>query len=217
MTLPFTIEQFLDVFARYNLAIQPLQFVAYALGLLAIAVAVKGGRDSGRIIFTILAIFWLWIGLVYHIVFFSSVNPAAYIFGAFFILQSMVFLFVGVLSSRYTFRFSLTTPSVIGAIFIAYAMLVYPIFNYIFGHAYPYMPIFGVAPCPATIFTFGILLWTKERLPIYVLIIPFLWSLIGVSAAIKLGVAEDYGLALAGILGVVLIAIGNYRKMHRAR
>lgn len=216
MTLPFTIEQFLDVFARYNLAIQPLQFVAYVLGIVAVAVAIKGGRASGKIIFTILAIFWLWIGVAYHIVFFSSVNPAAYIFGTFFILQSMVFLLVGVLSSRVTFRFSLTIPSVVGAIFIAYAILVYPILNYIFGHAYPHMPVFGVTPCPATIFTFGILLWTKERLPMYVPIIPLLWSLIGVSAAIKLGIAEDYGLALAGILGVVLIAIGNRRKTHRA-
>jgi hypothetical protein len=53
--LPFTIEQFLHVFEQYNQAIWPIHMVAYALGLAAIALAVKQTRFSGQAISLILA------------------------------------------------------------------------------------------------------------------------------------------------------------------
>jgi hypothetical protein len=69
--------------------------------------------------------------------------------------------------------------------------------------------MFGVAPCPTTIFTFGILLWTIKKVPAYLLVIPFLWSIVGISAAINLRVPQDYGLVVAGFLGTILILIQN--------
>ncbi len=69
--------------------------------------------------------------------------------------------------------------------------------------------MFGVAPCPTTIFTLGILLWTTKSVPGYLLVIPFLWSIIGMSAAVNLRVPQDYGLVVAGILGTALILIQN--------
>ncbi len=58
------------------------------------------------------------------------------------------------------------------------------------GHAYLVTPTFGV-PCPTTIFSAGVLL-TCRRLPLLVTLIPLVWSLIGGSAAVLLGVAADY-------------------------
>lgn len=75
------------------------------------------------------------------------------------------------------------------------------------------MPVFGVTPCPTTIFTFGLLLWTASRVPLYIIVIPFIWSLIGVSAAINLGIIEDYGLVVAGVAGSILISVGGRKKM----
>jgi Family of unknown function (DUF6064) len=59
-------------------------------------------------------------------------------------------------------------------------------------------------PCTTTIFTFGILLWFDKKIPVSILIIPFAWSTIGFLAALKLGVPEDTGLPVAGILMVAL-------------
>ena len=42
--------------------------------------------------------------------------------------------------------------------------------------------MFGVTPCPVTIFTFGLFLLTVRRFSYWLLIIPFVWSLIGGSA-----------------------------------
>jgi hypothetical protein len=88
-------------------------------------------------------------------------------------------------------------------------MAVYSIIGMTFGHNYPSAPIFRVAPCPATIFTCGILLWATSKVPFYLLIVPLLWSIVGMSAAISLKAPQHYGLVYAGVLGTVLIIIQN--------
>jgi hypothetical protein len=88
---------------------------------------------------------------------------------------------------------------------IMYAMLVYPILGTLPGHGYPRSPSFGVAPCPMIIFTFGLLLLTNARVPRYLLVIPFVWSLLGFTASFLLGISEDIGLLVAGVLGVGLL------------
>lgn len=82
----------------------------------------------------------------------------------------------------------------VGAAFLFYTAVLYPLIGMATGHTYPEMPMFGVTPCPVTIFTFGMLLLTTQRLPRWLLVIPFVfvWSLIGGSAAIALGVTQDW-------------------------
>jgi hypothetical protein len=62
-------------------------------------------------------------------------------------------------------------------------------------------------------------LWTTKPVPGHLLIIPFLWSIIGTGAAVNLGVPQDYGLVVAGVLGTVLILLQNRktRSNRRAR
>jgi hypothetical protein len=205
MDLPFTTEQFIAVFERYNPAIWPLQIVAYALGVVAVAVTLKPVRRSDRVIGAVLAIFWIWIGVTYHLVYFREINPAATVFGAFFVAQGVLFLFVGVVRPRLVFRAGLSASSMLGGLLILYSMVAYPIIGSLLGHGYPRSPSFGVAPCPTTIFTFGLLLWTRARPPTYVLAIPLIWSAIGFSAAFTLGIYEDIGLPIAGVLGTALL------------
>jgi hypothetical protein len=214
MEIPFTVEQFFDVFGTYNTAIWPAQILAYVLGIVALALAFRESKLSTRIVSGILALFWIWMGVFYHIVHFSVINPAAWIFGSFYILQGLLFFLIGTISARLTFRFILKPLSIIGGCFILYAMVVYPLLGISFGHSYPRAPLFGVAPCPTTIFTFGILLWAIKSVPAYLLVIPLIWSIVGMSAAVNLRVPQDYGLVVAGVLGTALILLQN-RKAKR--
>lgn len=97
----------------------------------------------------------------------------------------------------------------IGLIFMAYAMIIYPLLGTLAGHVWPQSPMFGVAPCPTTIFTFGLLLLSRTPIPKSLLIIPLLWSVIGLSAAMNFGILEDFGLLLAGLSGTAMIIIRN--------
>ncbi len=205
MELPFTTEHFLELFKSYNTFIWPAQVVAYLLGGIAIYFAFKKNSGSDRIINLILSGFWLWMGVFYHLIFFTSINTAAYGFGILFIIQGLLFVVAGVWKDWLNYRFEWNLYGATGAILIIYALLIYPIIGAQTGHAYPYAPMFGVAPCPATIYTFGIFLWTTKKLPWWILIIPALWSIIGFTAAITLGIPEDTGLLIAVIAGIGLL------------
>jgi hypothetical protein len=205
LKIPFTVEQFFDIFGSYNNAIWPSQIVAYILGIFVLVLALRENRLSSGIISGILALFWVWMGIFYHLVQFSGINPAASIFGIVYILQGLLFLLIGTIFGRLAFRFTLKPIPIIGGCFILFAMVVYPLLGIRFGHSYPRAPMFGVAPCPTTIFTFGILLWAIKPVPVYLLVIPLLWSIVGMSAAVNLRVPQDYGLVVAGVLGTALI------------
>jgi Family of unknown function (DUF6064) len=217
MEIPFTVEQFFDVFGAYNMAIWPAQILAYVLGIAALALAIRESKLSARILSGILAFFWIWMGVFYHILHFRVINPAAWIFGIFYILQGMLLLLMGTIFGRLAFRFNLKPTPIMGGCFILYAILVYPLLGISFGHSYPRAPMFGVAPCPTTIFTFGILLWGTKSVPAYLIIIPLLWSFVGMSAAVNLRVPQDYGLVVTGVLGTVLILIQNRKGTRMAQ
>lgn len=71
------------------------------------------------------------------------------------------------------------------------------------------MPLFGIAPCPTTIFTIGILLLGPWHVARWLLLIPVLWTIIGGSAALLLNVPQDYGL-LAAFLAVLAFGAANW-------
>ena len=208
MSLPFTRQQFLLVFEQYNRAVWPGQIVLYLLALWVIVSVLIGMKNPGKLIGAILGALWCWMGAVYHWGFFAAINKAAILFGLLFLLQGVLFIIAGPLQNRLSFRPGLDSSGVAGAFLLLYSLLLYPLLGAWLGHAYPQGPIFGV-PCPTTIFTFGILLWTSGRIPVFILVIPAVWSLIGSAAVLQLGIYEDAGLLLSGIIGIFLILARN--------
>lgn len=212
--LPFTTEQFLALFGDYNLAVWPAQAAVWPLGLLAAVLAARPAGRSERVVCAILALFWLWMGVAYHILFFASINPLAPLFGAGFVLQGLLFALHALRHDGIGFHFGRDIAGVAGLAFVAYGLVVYHLLAPLFGHAWPRIPVFGVAPCPTTIFTFGILLMARGRVPWSLLAVPFLWTLVGGSAALVLAVPEDYGLIVAGMAGTLLIGRRNLRLVR---
>jgi Family of unknown function (DUF6064) len=207
--LPFTREAFLAMFGAYNQAIRPVQVIAFALAITAVALANRPFHGSDRVISGILAGFWLWVGGVFFLGYqrVLDTSPISTVATAAFLLQGLLWLWFGVIRGRLTFRASTTLLGVVGGALIAYAALAYPILSYLAGHVFPASPGFGLGtvPCPTTIFTFGLLLWTTSPVLKRLLIVPFLWSLMGLSAPINYGIYEDIGLVIAGLLGVGLL------------
>lgn len=209
--MPFTTDEFLHVFAEYNQSIFPLQFLFFLTGLYLVYAIFRNSQNSDKIISAVLSFYWLWIGIYYHLILFTDINPAAYAFGAIFILQGIFFFVEGNIRLTLSFKFTKNYFSYVGLIFIAYALILYPILGSLLGHSYPHNPTFGL-PCPTTIFTFGLLLMLNKKFPYYIIVIPLIWSLVGATAAFRLTIYEDLGLLIAGVLGSVLLIIKN-KKM----
>ena len=210
---PITFEQFLKLITGYNQAVWPMQIVAYILGISALFFAITETKYSSRIVSAILAFFWLWIGIVFSLIYVSKIMKLFIVVGILFIIQAILFLIVGVFKSNIPFRFRLDVYGAIGIIFIAYAIIGYPIIEYLLGRSYTQFLYIGLVPCPTTVFTFGLLLWMVKKLPKYILIIPFIISLDGL-LAIPLGVYEDIGMVIAGLLGTFMII---YRDKTRKK
>lgn len=204
MSLPFTVNEFMNVFKVYNQSIWPMQIAFYLLSFFILFFLKKNNKFSNKIVMGTLSFYWLWIGVFYHLINFTSINKMAYIFGGLFVIEGLILLYAGFIKDYISFSYNFDLYSTIGSVLIIYSMVIYPLIGYFLGHRYPFSPVFGVAPCPTTIFTFGILLFANKIKKSYIIWIPLIWSIIGTFAAVKLGIKEDYGLFIAGIIGTFM-------------
>jgi hypothetical protein len=160
---------------------------------------------------------WLWTGIAYHGVFFSTINRAAYLFCMLFVIQGAYLLYSGVYHDRLRFGLELRATAWVGVALVIYAAIIYPLIGVATGHHYPETPMFGVTPCPVTMFTFGLFLLTVRPVPRWLLVIPFVWSLIGGSAAVLLNVPQDWLLLVSGCIAVPLIVFRDRQTMQDVR
>lgn len=187
--MPFTQEQFFQVFREYNDAIFPMQAFLYLLAIAAIAAALLRKRGVA----TMVALLWVWCGVEYHWRHFARVNDAAFIFGLLFLIGAVMLL-----KPSNLFRSPDVPPlrASIGLAIVSYALLAYPVVGYFIRHIYPAIPTFGT-PCPLTIFTIGLILMTTRPLPLGAIAVPLLWSCIATTAIFKFRMLEDLGLPIA--------------------
>ena len=196
MQLPFTTEQFFDLFAAYNRAMWPALVALWVASVMASALLFSSRRPPDRWISGLLAVHWAWSALAYHVAFFTRINPGAWIFAALFLLQATFFFWRGVVLQRLSFARRRNAWTPIAGALVAYS-LAYPAINAVQHHTLSRIPTFGV-PCPTTIFTVGMLMLAAPRFwPLA--IVPMIWALIGGSGAFLLGVRADYALPIAGI------------------
>ena len=204
MQLPFSREQFFAVIESYNHAVWPLQLVLTLLALACVA-AVYAQRGWERAVGWVLVGLWSWMAIAYQLAFFTRINPAAWLFGG-------AFLAAAGLLARHTRARTLSFEAPRGGaqllplVLVTYALVGYPFIASSSGQEYPRLPTFGL-PCPTTVFTLGILLFARRPIPTSLFVVPIGWSVVGTSAAVQLGVPEDFGLPAAAAISVFALVL----------
>ena len=208
--LPFDRTALLSLLAHYNEAVWPwpVLWVALAFAALGLLHPATTGAFKTRGVAAILAGFWAWMAVVFHFAFFSTIQPAAWLFGAVSLLQALGLAWYGVVHDGFATRAG--APRAPWRTFaawalIGYALLVYPLLGWEQGLRFPATPTFGV-PGPTTIFTVGLMLLAGPAVPRLLFIVPVLWALVGSMTAMTLGLTQDLVLWLAGIAAVAAIA-----------
>lgn len=209
MNLPFTHDQFLDVFAAYNRLLWPAAVLLWLLTVGSLVHLWRVGPRASRLVAIVLAVHWAWSAFAYQLAFFRRVNPAATIFAVIFLAQAVLLLWRGVLQRRLAFVPSRSAWGAIGGALVAYS-LAYPALALASGLTFPRMPTFGV-PCPTTILTVGLLLLLRRDEVRRLAAIPVVWAAIGGSAAVLLAIRIDLALVVAGGL-LLLHVIGHGRS-----
>jgi Family of unknown function (DUF6064) len=206
MRIPFSLDAFFGVFTRYNQSVWPMQIVLMALAVAAMVLLCRGRHSESRYISAVLSVLWLWMAIAYHLVFFTEINPAAWLFGVVFLFGAASFLWSGCIRNKLRFVMGGGVRAWLGGLLIGFALVVYPVIGHVLGHRYPAVPTFGT-PCPTTIFTLGMLLFAERPVPKSVFVVPLFWAAVGSMAAFQLGVRQDLGLLAAGstVLAVTIL------------
>jgi hypothetical protein len=198
MKLPFTREEFFGVFAAYNDHLWPFSVVLWIVTAAVFVLTIRIPLRMNRTASILLAVHWAWPALAYHVAFFSAINRAAYLFAALFLIQATLLTWIGVIRNRLQFEEKRSGRQSFGYALVIYA-LIYPLLG---------VPAFGI-PCPSTILTIGFLVGANGGFPTALIFIPIIWSVIGGSATILLGVSADAVLLFAGISLAVYGTIGR--------
>lgn len=207
-------NELLELFTRYNEDLWPVHLVAYAAGVAAVVLLFARGRDrADRVIAGLLAALWLWLGVVFQGLYATDVDVVlGTAYAVMFVLQAYLLLRHGVLRGELVFRRGSGITGAVGWAALTYAVVVYPMIGAVLGHGWPESPLLGMAPCPTTILTFGLLLLAAPPVPRRLLVVPFVWAVLAPPAAMARGVYEDAGLLLAGILTVLLVLVRDRRR-----
>jgi hypothetical protein len=215
MQLPFTREQFFDLFVAYNEALWPVVVALWTASAAIVALRLSARHPHDRWVSALLAWHWVWSAVAYHMAFFTRINPAAWLFAALFLGQAVLFFRVGVMQRRLSFAPWGNAWAPLAWGLIAYS-LAYPVINAIEHRSLLRIPTFGL-PCPTTIFTAGVLMLATPRC--WSLSVgPVIWSAIGGSAAFLLGISADIALPLAGIaLAIFLVRRSTPEQLRVGR
>jgi hypothetical protein len=201
--MPFTVEQFFNIFLGYNTSVFPFQIILFLAGIFSLSLIIFKSKYAGKFTSYLLVILWLWNGIVYHIYFFSKINKAAIAFGTLFILQAVFFLIEFVIKKKLDFTYDRKFDMLTGYFLILFGLIIYPVIGLIPGKEIGYIISFGL-PCPSVIFTFGIIIASRKNYTLYKLIIPVIWAFIGFFAALKFGVYQDVALPVSAVIAIIL-------------
>lgn len=195
------LNEFLTVFERGNAAIWPMQLVLYASAVAMIGLALWPVRRASQLICLLAAVDFAWVGIV----FFGVIDSGMTIWAAVFIVEAILLLVAGIVRRDLVFAPRWNLSSALGALFILYALVAYPLIEMLGGYSLRESPLFGLAPCVTVFFAFGLLLWARPPFPKYVLLLPLAWALQAAPSNIAMVHVPDFPLILVGMVTAGLI------------
>jgi hypothetical protein len=151
------------------------------------------------------------VGLVFGILIFGPVPVVMagiempgtwYLFGVIFAIHGIILLYFGVVKDTISYNWTPDSRHYIGLILVLYGLVLYPLVGIITGRVILEYPIFGIAPCPVTAFTIGILLMSDERPPLQLWIIPIFWGFMGAGPVLFYEIYADIGTVIAALIAL---------------
>jgi hypothetical protein len=188
-------------FGRGNAAIWPMQLVLFAGAVVMVGLAFWPTRRASQLICLLAAADFAWVGVV----FFGVIESGMTIWFAAFIVEAILLLVAGVVRRDLVFTPHWNLASVLGVVFMFYALVAYPIIEMLGGQPLRVVPLFGLAPCVTVLFALGLLLWARPPVPLYVLLIPLAWALQAAPGNLAMGHVPDFPLILVGMITAGLI------------
>ena len=202
--LLFSPRTYYRMFELYHAQVWPIHLVVLGsvIGVFVLLRREEEWRD--RAIAGVLAVWWLWVAIAFHLQRYAPINWAGRYFAALFAIQALLLLWFGVIRRRLRFRLSPERAAYLTAALLVVALVLEPIAGRIAGRSWRQVEMFGLTPDPTAIATLAFLALSTARPHRALIVIPAIWCAIGAATLWSLGSAEAWLVMLAGLAGLIL-------------
>jgi len=204
-------EVFFNSVSTYNVSIFPMQIITLIVAvILTYLLFVRPSTGVNKLIKAYLSLTFVWFVLMFP---FEGVFKI--IFGLVHIAIAILF-FIDIFTAKIEFKFPETSGERYFMFFLIFsAFALYPLIEYMSGHPYPKILLFGIAPCPTIIFSLALLIGAVPKVGklIFILLI-FAAISSGLSAPIMLGVWADLLLLFTGVYGLITL-VKNWKLIGK--
>ena len=161
--LLFSPRTYYRLFELYNAALWPAHLLAAVAGLAILACMLRGGR-GWRAACVLLGACWLWVGWVFLLDRYATINWAAAWFAGLFVVQAILLVL---------------TRGAAAITLLVFALAVYPSIGIAVGRPWTQAEVFAMAPDPTALGTLGFALLAPTAGRRWLLLaIPLLWCAI---------------------------------------
>jgi hypothetical protein len=174
----FSLSTYYRLFERYNTAIWPAPAVAFVLGLVTMALLLRGVPRRGRIVAGILAASWLWAAIAFHATRYSTIHWAASYFAWGFGVEAVLIVVTGIVGGGLVLERPVEPIGRAGLVVFGFALFVQPLVGLLLGRSWRQIEMFGVAPDPTAVATLGALLLAGGRVRWELFVVPVIWCAI---------------------------------------
>lgn len=213
--LAFDREAYYALIAQYNATIWPVTTVGLLLGVVILLVFGTRSVIRDRLIGGILALFWLWTGIAFHWLTFSSINFAAPVIAGMFVLQALLLAWLSLARNAVYFEYQLRPAVAAGLVIAGASVALYPLLGFVTGLSLGGLRV-GTSPGPTALFTLGLLIAANGPARLTLLVIPLLWVVVTVVASWYLDMPE-YIAAIGLTLAMGLVAAYRLSRTRSAR
>ena len=199
----FDAEVYVRLFRSYNEAIWPAPLISIVLILFVFNLVIRPRPGGDRAISVVLGGFWIWTGWVFHFQTFATINIAAPVFGAMFLIQGGALIWSGVIRGGLQFNadrlvhcgrdLGLALMALVCAPFVAVAT----------GGSWLDAPLAGLTPDATLVLSLGLLGLTVGRIPRWLLVIPALWCVIATMMAWLAAVPVFWVMPVVAWIGLI--------------
>ncbi|MGI9480570.1 MAG: DUF6064 family protein [Hyphomicrobiaceae bacterium] len=211
--LLFSARVYHRMFELHNAALWPVHVVALLAGFFLVAVVLRPSRRGARRSFAVLAVAWAFVGWLFFLERYATINWAAAYIAPLFGAQAVFFGFMAARPDvvELTRRGVVVRALVLGVLLMS--LIGYPLVAVLLGRPWWAAEVFAVAPDPTVTATLALLAVGRGAGVVLASVIPLVWVVITTLKLYTLASAEFFVAPLAATLCVVAWAIGRFQRL----
>lgn len=208
----FTPETYFRLFELYHRDWWPMQLACLAMAVVILLCLWLKPTRGCQLIAILLAASWAWVGWVFLHLRFAPIHWIANWYAVAFFLQALLLFIYGVSRRGIEFETGNTLRAGSGVFVLLGALLAMPATAYLTGRGWMQTELFAMTPDTTVMATLGLLLLTKDRVAVWLVVIPVAWCFITGATLWALEAPEAMILPVCAVLTIALMLLPANRR-----